>query len=82
MWPLNAPILHLGPFLASRYSILHPVNSHRQFGIAPGSEMRKILFVTLIVFQGFATTAIAQEKFGFEAGVYGGAADWRDRTFR
>jgi len=44
--------------------------------------MRKILFVTLIVFQGFATAAIAQETFGFEAGVYGGAADWRDRSFQ
>jgi len=44
--------------------------------------MRKIFFVTLIVFQGLATAALAQEKYGFEAGVYGGIANWQDRDFQ
>ena len=44
--------------------------------------MRKIFFLTLIVFQGLATTARAQEKFGFEVGVYGGPVDWRGRSFQ
>jgi len=44
--------------------------------------MRKIFLVTLIVFHGLATAAIAQEKFGFEPGVYGGFADWHDRDFQ
>jgi len=44
--------------------------------------MRKILFVTFIVFQSLATTAMAQEKFGFEVGVYGGPVDWQNRKFQ
>jgi opacity protein-like surface antigen len=44
--------------------------------------MRKIFLVTFIVFQGLAATAIAQEKYGFEVGVYGGSADWKSRNFQ
>ena len=51
-------------------------------GIAPRSEVRKILFLTLIVFQGLLMAANAQEKYGFEPGLYGGFADWRDRDFQ
>jgi opacity protein-like surface antigen len=44
--------------------------------------MKKIFFVTLIIFQSLATNAIAQEKFGFEVGVYGGPNDWKSRNFQ
>ena len=43
--------------------------------------MRKTFLLMLILFQGLAATAVAQEKFGFEAGVYAGPAIWQDRTF-
>jgi opacity protein-like surface antigen len=44
--------------------------------------MRKIFFVTLLVFHSLATSAIAQETFGFEVGPYAGPVDWRSRNFQ
>ena len=44
--------------------------------------MRKIVVLMLILFEGFAGVALAQEKFGFEIGGYSGAAIFRDRSFR
>ena len=44
--------------------------------------MRKIVFLILILFEGFAGIAVAQEKLGFEIGGYSGAAIWRERSFQ